>query len=168
MSFSLEIIDYKLKFVGLMRLGKMRDIFDFRNFNISCGSVFNHINGFFDGFAFSGYIQFRAINYLPPLFSRAEFRSYFNFSHALVKEGENYLGKSRLPIAGFLSANKGFINFNNTRQTVPTRTYHSSTQFLQPCPSRSIASQTKDSFGLYWNLKGNDGGADGRDLNLKS
>lgn len=48
--------------------------------------------------------------------------------------------------AWLLSANKGFIYFNHTRQTVTARTHHGATQFMQPCPSRAIASQTKYTF----------------------
>ena len=72
---------YKLKFVRLMRLGKMRDVFDSNHFNVSCSSVFKHINSFFDRITFSGYIKFRTIHYIPPLFSRAELSGYFYFFH---------------------------------------------------------------------------------------
>lgn len=74
-------MDYKLKFVRLMRLGKMRDVFDSNHFNVSCSSVFEHIYGFFDCITFSGYIKLRTIHYITPLFRRAKFSGYFYFFH---------------------------------------------------------------------------------------
>ena len=74
-------MDYKLKFLRLMRLGKMRDVFDSNYFNVSCRSVFKHIKGFFNRITFGSYIKLRAIHYITPLFSRAEFSSYFYFFH---------------------------------------------------------------------------------------
>lgn len=76
-------IDYKLKLVRLMRLGKMRDVFYSNHFNVTFSGVFKHINGLFDGITFCGYIKFRAINYITSLFSRAEFSSDFYFFHAM-------------------------------------------------------------------------------------
>ncbi len=59
---------------------------------------------------------------------------------------EYLTGRPTTSFTRFLSANNGFIYFNNTRQAVPVRTDHGPTQFVQPGPGRAIASQTKDAF----------------------
>jgi hypothetical protein len=42
----------------------------------------------------------------------------------------------------FFTANKGFINFDNTTQTITALTNHSTTKFMQPCPCGFVTAQT--------------------------
>ncbi len=43
----------------------------------------------------------------------------------------------------FLTSDKRFIDLDASLQTVPARTHHCATQFVQPCPSRQIATQAQ-------------------------
>ena len=51
--------------------------------------------------------------------------------------------RSAPPLAWFFSTDVGFIHFNSSRQTVSARSYHGSSQLMQPCPSRMIAAEAQ-------------------------
>ena len=51
--------------------------------------------------------------------------------------------------ARFLTAPVGFVHLNCTTQPITTGSHHSSTKFVQPCPRRHIAPQTKHLLQTY-------------------
>ncbi len=107
---SLPIYD-KLKFLYLACTGKMRDIFNADYFNIACSSIFKHINGFFDSFAFCCYIKLRAVNYITAFFGRTEFSSDFYFLHIrMIKDEVVYVKNTN-----YTNLKRGTTDMTHTR-----------------------------------------------------
>jgi len=52
-------------------------------------------------------------------------------------------------LARLRAADICFIDFNSSRQPVPSRTYHGTSQLMQPYPGRFIASKTKHPFQTH-------------------